>query len=280
MVDLLNKWLLHFVKPSCIPNPPWKVNLDDSVIFIDPYSMSIGENARKISIELSADQQDIAIKQVRSFFIKGTKKLIAYLLFEHSINESCRFLDPTNSKDASLFEKWVMTIAKEFLRDFSSSDINQLEIESRLLHLNDADSFDWEKCSSQYPILSRLARLAMIIPHGNAEVERVFSMLSDVITKKRKSLHPNTVRALCVCKSYLSMHKLSASTFPMDDELLNLAANAHNAYRKRVKEQAAIVTEKTREEKEKIIMSKLKEEKKNDPILKRLNSESEKMRGR
>ena len=68
--------------------------------------------------------------------------------------------------------------------------MKQLKIESRLLHLNEAGFFDWEKCYSQYPTLSRLAQLAMIILRGNAEVERVFSMLSDVITKRRKSLHP------------------------------------------------------------------------------------------
>ena len=42
-------------------------------------------------------------------------------------------------------------------------------------------------------------------------------MLSHVIAKMRKSLHPDTVRALCICKSFLSTHKLSASTFPVND---------------------------------------------------------------
>ena len=63
----------------------------------------------------------------------------------------------------------------------------------------------------------------------------------------------------------------------MDNELLSLAANTHNAYRKRVKKQAAVEAER-REQKEKIVLIKMKEElpmKENDPTLESLNAESE-----
>ena len=248
--------------------------MEDSTIFLGPYSMSIGEKARTALIELPAEKQEMAFKQVRSFFIKGTKKLISYLPFENDFLESCRFVDPKNIQDSN-FEKWVTTVARNFPQEISSSDMKLLEIESRLLQLNETNSFEWEKCAEQYPTLSRLARLVMIIPHGNAEVERVFSMLSDVITKKRKSLHPNTVRALCVCKSFISAHNYTASTFPVNDELVILAANAHSTYRKRVKEETALEAEKKREQKEKKMMEALKEEKENNPALKTLTSETE-----
>jgi hypothetical protein len=37
----------------------------------------------------------------------------------------------------------------------------------------------------QFPILSRIAAAALSVPHGNAAVERVFSQLFDLITRKR-----------------------------------------------------------------------------------------------
>ena len=90
----------------------------------------------------------------------------------------------------------------------------------------------------------------MILPHGNAEVERVFSMLSDVITKKRKSLLPNTVRALCVSKSFISGRKYTASSFPLSDELIKMSVDAHAAYIKRIKEESKLKEEKKRQQKE------------------------------
>ena len=71
------------------------------------------------------------------------------------------------------------------------------------------------------------------------------------------------------------MRKLTMSTFPLDDELLNLAANAHNTYQKRVKEQAVVEAQKKKDMEDKMILNKLKEEKSNDPTLRRLNAEAE-----
>ncbi|KAF0745153.1 Uncharacterized protein FWK35_00028234 [Aphis craccivora] len=47
-----------------------------------------------------------------------------------------------------------------------------------------------------FPNLSELVLVVLTLPHSNAGVERVFSMLTDIKTKKRNRLNPNTVKAL------------------------------------------------------------------------------------
>ena len=124
--------------------------------------------------------------------------MLRYLPFENKFLEACRFIDPRNKLDPS-FEQWVKTVASYFPKEINASDQQSLEIESRLQQTNGTCSDDsstddihthLKKWSEKCPTLARLAKLVMIIPHGNAEIERVFSMLSDIVTKKRKALSP------------------------------------------------------------------------------------------
>ena len=51
------------------------------------------------------------------------------------------------------------------------------------------------------PVLTRLVRASLILPHGNAEVERLFSMLGDILVKKRQNLDQRSIRSLTFIKS-------------------------------------------------------------------------------
>ena len=46
-----------------------------------------------------------------------------------------------------------------------------------------------------------LAKLILILPHSNAETERIFSMLTDTKTKKRNKRGPELLNAILVTKS-------------------------------------------------------------------------------
>ena len=48
----------------------------------------------------------------------------------------------------------------------------------------------------RYPLLSRLAKAVLIIPRGNADVERLFSRVGLTKTKLRNSLSNKTLSAL------------------------------------------------------------------------------------
>ena len=46
-----------------------------------------------------------------------------------------------------------------------------------------------------------LAKLILILPHSNAETERIFLMLTDTKTKKRNKMGPELLNAILVTKS-------------------------------------------------------------------------------
>ena len=72
------------------------------------------------------------------------------------------------------------------------------------------------------PLLVRLIRALFVLPHRNAEVERIFNHLNDTVTKKRRSLKPLTVKALIVAQSCLRSKGWTAATLPVNQRVVNL----------------------------------------------------------
>ncbi|KAG0435519.1 hypothetical protein HPB47_018436 [Ixodes persulcatus] len=54
------------------------------------------------------------------------------------------------------------------------------------------------------PNIATLAKLVLTLPHSNAETERIFSMLSDMKTRRRNRLGPESVNALLLVKSAMA----------------------------------------------------------------------------
>ena len=70
----------------------------------------------------------------------------------------------------------------------------------------------WHKLSNKknfnddliFPSISKLAKYCLIIPHSNAETERVFSIVNDVKTKKRNKLANEAINSICILRSSIS----------------------------------------------------------------------------
>ena len=60
----------------------------------------------------------------------------------------------------------------------------------------------WKQNTYRFPILSILARRYLAIPATSASIERVFSIGSDIITKRRNRLLSNTVKQLILLKRW------------------------------------------------------------------------------
>lgn len=52
----------------------------------------------------------------------------------------------------------------------------------------------------RFPLLSRLAKCLLSLPHSNADTERVFSIVRKIITDYRTEMEPSTLCALVACK--------------------------------------------------------------------------------
>lgn len=72
----------------------------------------------------------------------------------------------------------------------------------------------WKSMSSQFPVLSKVARDLLAIPGSSASSERAFSAGGNMITKKRASLGTKTVQAAQCLRSWMKMQEtLGLSNF-------------------------------------------------------------------
>ncbi|KAL2759356.1 hypothetical protein ACRALDRAFT_1026449, partial [Sodiomyces alcalophilus JCM 7366] len=60
----------------------------------------------------------------------------------------------------------------------------------------------WKNNAFKYPILSILARRYLAIPATSASIERIVSVTSNIISKNRINLYPNTVKEIILLKNW------------------------------------------------------------------------------
>lgn len=71
-----------------------------------------------------------------------------------------------------------------------------------------------------FPQLTKLANVVMILPHLNAHSERVFSVVTDVCTKKRNRLTCKTLNAVCVSRVSFRSKGIDCTSFKVSKDHL------------------------------------------------------------
>jgi len=111
--------------------------------------------------------------------------------------------------------------------------------------------------SYKYAKIGHLVKAALVLPHGNADVERGFSVNNDVLTDQRTEMTPATLNALLLTKDAIKVsdpeHQLPQS-IPITRGLLQACKAAHAVYQSRL--------EKEKQEKEQAKAFKAAEENK------------------
>lgn len=277
LMDLMKRWLLRFIQPSCLPEKFWKVDSKDHSIQLSPYQLGVGERARRLFNNMTSENQQACLLSVRAFFATGTAKLQDYIPFGNKFLRACQLLNPRKQFDPHAVS-WARTLASHLPEVIRETDVASLEVEVRL-HRHELEEVPqeesgenststvaefWSAVASRgkQPLLVGLVRALLILPHGNAEVERVFSRLKDTVTKKRERLAPLTVQALIVSASCLNVKKWTASSLPMSPQLLNLCSSAHASYCRRLRDQEAAAKEARRKDLEKQLFGEVEAEKK------------------
>ncbi|KAL6265700.1 hypothetical protein P5V15_002499 [Pogonomyrmex californicus] len=74
---------------------------------------------------------------------------------------------------------------------------------------------------TKYPNLRALFNSIRALPNSNAAPKRIFSLLTDVTTKKRNRLSSTTVNAICVLKSALKARNETALNMKLDKKHLS-----------------------------------------------------------
>jgi hypothetical protein len=106
----------------------------------------------------------------------------------------------------------AVCLARRFHQFFDEKDIECMDNEVRVYDTNpqllpeigtDVETY-WINVSRlkdsngtlRFPVLTRLVRILMALPHGNADVERLFSKVTLIKTKLRNRLHDSTVNSI------------------------------------------------------------------------------------
>ena len=164
----------------------------------------------------------------------------------------------------------------------SPAELDDLRLEVRMykssssVEMNDTLSVnDYWKTSLdhiQCPILSKLVRACLILPHGNAEVERLFSMLGDILVKKRQNLDQRSVWSLTFIKSDMMAQQKACSDYGITPTLIKYTEKAKQDYKERVQEEKEVKARKDEEERLNRQRLLLKEQREKSISLNEINS--------
>lgn len=210
----VKKLLLRFIKPNVVQSTKIsEIDLDDARNYTELEEVFIGDKAKRYSEESDLATSDIrAFKETcRKFWIVATKYAISNLPIKNEFLLKLNWLYPnvydySNISNvlhvASNLPQVISEVEKPLLReefmDYCMSKLPQSFSSSEM----SIDSY-WHKVGEikddselKYPILTKLAKSVLIIPHGNADIERLFSHMGLNKTKLRNSLGVETLTAL------------------------------------------------------------------------------------
>ena len=178
----------------------------------------VGAKTERLLKNLSPHVQKRERGNMRKFFIAVTRYLQKKLPIADNLLISAACLNPDNRKTKHSVRS-IKCLAKHFPHVVTENEISivtdewklyQLESEENLTHQDGRiDHYWWNvfkiKTMSgdiKYPLLSKLVKSVLSLPHGNSAVERSLSHNKNTVTDVRTELLDQTITALRRMKEY------------------------------------------------------------------------------
>ena len=213
----IKKLLLRFMQPQAIQGSNAdisKIDVKDSSKHKQLSDIFTGDQA-KVYVEECDDLSTSDVKQFREtckmFWIAAAEYAIKKLPFNDKLLGSVSWMLPLK-QDLEL-EDQVLDVAAELPQVIAVEQKSGLreefldyctyQLPSPITSITDIASY-WYQIGKitdlsgeiRYPLLSKLAKAILVIPHSNADVERMFSQMGLNKTKLRNSLGTETLTAL------------------------------------------------------------------------------------
>ncbi len=205
------------------------------------------------------------------FYTKVISHLQKNLPLGNKVIQNASCLNPQNQKQWNSNQQ-IRDLAGQ-LPKISTEELASVSDEWRMYQCLDTSSFrhatrvdhywrDVFKTKStdgqkKFPVLEKVVKSILILPHGNADVERGFSVNRDVIGDDRPDLEMDALNGLRLSKEVLKMYDGKPEKVPLTRELINAVAVARTSYEAR-KEKEKLENERLEQEKKR----KMEEEKK------------------
>ena len=227
MLSLLRGYLANFIKPDVIVAADDITALDytDRGNQLSNNSLAVGTKTLLFLSEMEDDIEGTTMEwrffeSVRLFYETAVSKMLAKFPFKDKTISDLAFLDPRNRVKTSSAS--IIRLTKRFLTD-NSDKIDAIVAEFLSFQVapdSQLPIFDpktdaaidhfWSLMGKQTAIgdlsslaylnLSTLAKIVLVLPHSNADPERLFSMVGKIETQSRSLLSSSTTCDLLTVK--------------------------------------------------------------------------------
>lgn len=216
---LFKQVIMHFVKPEYINN--FKLNFKHPEHFLGIKSIDLGAECNSFLLTLPENIQLSIRKSCLDFLVTAASEMQDRFPLSDVFFESLQFLNPRVALniqkpdnlnnlssvwnalksvpgiDGNLIDNQWRKLAVYFSDNDEKDPLLLKSVEEFWytigLYKNFQDEFEFEN-------LSQLAKLCISLPHSNAETERVFSVVTDVKTKKRNKLSSEVLNSVAVIR--------------------------------------------------------------------------------
>ena len=255
MCELLKSVMHRFLKSQAINDKEGKHLL--TVEYFKPdiqlsfTQIEVGEKTRTALSKLTTDQQKIALKGMKQFYLDTTKYLIDHLPIDNKLLRDITFLNPLlrdNQHGAqairrlavimpTISEEEVCLVTDEWRVYHEGSVIDSDSTTQRIDHYW-ASVFQEKNMQGKlkYSVLQKLVKSLLSLAHGNADVERSLSANKRTLTPDRASLGDLTINGLRAVKDHVKNHG-EPHNVPITKGLLQASREAHRAYSKRLSDE-------------------------------------------
>lgn len=235
--SLIKQMGSNFLVPNILSNI--SIDIINPKNFLPLSSIYLGPECESF-LQLQSSEFVSEIKSnCQSFYITALQEMIQRLPYNNEICRELLFLDP----NVALREesRLIFPDLRNIATHFQVSDITALAYEWRMLPfvLTDADKINFstlqiddmwknilEKKESYnkplFPNLEKLVHIVLSLPHSNAEAERIFSIVTDVKSKKRNRIDVSTLDAVCKVRFSFQSNKIDCRSFTVDSDHLQL----------------------------------------------------------
>ncbi len=218
---LLHSFVSNFIDPDIIKSTEDITTIDftDITIQLSNDELGIGTSTRLLWCGDLEDLVGTAVERrffkcVRTFYETSVAKMIDKFPFKDKLLQEFAFLDPRNRDKTSI--NGLIQLANRFT-SFSPDKLDDLNMEFRdyrASSLDELPTFDTQAAAGaidqfwaamaevtsvvhlevhRFGTLSSFAQILLVLPHSNADPERLFSMVRKIETEERRQLDPSTV---------------------------------------------------------------------------------------
>lgn len=238
--SLMKQICKNFIKAQYLDSDLSLINLRDPKHFIKLEDIYVGPECSELFPNMPLDGKTAFLKNCLVFYIEASVDLQKRL--PDKIFKEIGFLNADiafNKAESDRNINFNVLCNQFFLLDIDKSEIqiewrklNDLFSNSEISYFKTLPIDEmWSTICTKtcydetlaFPNLQKLVRVLLVLPHSNAEAERIFSILTDTKTKKRNRLAETSLNAICTFRSFLqSKEDNDVVTYKINEEHLNL----------------------------------------------------------